>query len=168
MTDVVETGATDVPSLGDGAPRMRLLDASALHLDEADLRRAARELSASTQADYLSRSYSYPYALVAWHDHPVGIDIERIGPSDAGFADLICTREERLEAARVSDLDRFLTSLWSSKEALAKGLGDALRYEPARLESPSRWSFRQAGAWRCSEISVDPDHVAWVCWKTDG
>ena len=33
--------------------------------------------------------------------------------------------------------DRWATSVWSSKEAVAKALGDPLRYDPRRLGSPA-------------------------------
>jgi hypothetical protein len=164
--DRLATVSANVGVLDREMPDVRLLDARALHVDEADFRDLARELTTKSGAAYVSRSYSFPYALVAWHYHPVGVDVERIGRCDDTFADLICTPDERGDVARSDDADRLLTSLWSSKEALSKGLGDALQYEPARLESPTGWPSQQAGAWRCRELAVDPDHVAWVCWRT--
>jgi len=114
----------------------------------------------------VSRSYRYPYALVGWHCEPLGVDIERISPCDGAFADLICTPAERPVAACASDMDTFLASLWCAKEALAKTLGNALLYEPSRLESPANWPGQRAGSLRGVRLSVPGDHVAWACWRT--
>lgn len=150
----------------DQRPKLRLLDANELQADDRELRALARSVSVTSGSEYASRSYSFPYALIAMHDRPVGVDVERIGRCDSQFADLICTRDERVEVARAGEADKLLTSLWSSKEALAKGLGDALRYEPSRLDAPARWPNSQAGAWSCEEVAIDRAHVAWVCWRS--
>jgi hypothetical protein len=147
-------------------PWVSLLDAGAAGLDADALRRWARRLAAASGALYTSRSYSYPYALVAWHNQPVGTDIERIGPCDDAFAELICTPAERsVPAVCPGGPDRYLTSLWSGKEALAKALGDALAYEPSRLASPAGWPHERAGIWRAEELRAPPGHVAWLCWR---
>jgi hypothetical protein len=59
----------------------------------------------------------------------------------------------------------FVTSLWSSKEALAKALGDALAYDPRRLESPLNWEDGAAGRWRARELTPEPGYVAWLVWR---
>jgi hypothetical protein len=151
---------------GPGKPQVRLLDARAAGLDDAALHDWARSLTPPPGARYVTRSYCHPYALVSWHSEPVGVDIERIAPCDAAFADLICTPAERSDPAWRADPDRYLTSLWSSKEALSKALGDALRYEPSRLDSPSRWPRRRSGRWEAAQLIVAPDHVAWLCWRS--
>jgi len=147
-------------------PSVRMLDARAEDLDGPTLQEWARRLPAAFGAPYVSRSYRYPYALVAWHDGPVGIDIERIGPCDSAFAELICTPAERADAAYFTDPDAYLTSLWSAKEALSKALGDARLYVPSRLDSPSRWQRMRSGPWRAARIQVAPGHVAWACWRS--
>lgn len=149
---------------GADMPRVRLLDARERDLDETGLRAWAR--AESSTAANVARSYCYPYALVASHDAQVGVDIERIEPCDERFAELIGTPSERAEAASTSDRDGYLTGLWCSKEALSKALGDALRYEPARLASPLRWPGGRAGSWRASELSAPRGHVAWLCWRS--
>lgn len=151
---------------GDGVPQVRLLDARVDELDADALRDWARQLTAASGAPYAARSYRYPYALVGWHREPIGADIERIGPCDAAFADLICTPAERSDPAGLTDRNAYLTSLWSAKEALAKALGDALGYEPSRLESPARWPRGRAGPWRTAQLAVPPGHVAWLCWRS--
>jgi len=60
------------------APEVWLLDASDGDADEQVLRASARTLTAEAGAPYVSRSYRYPYAVVAWHSAPVGVDIERV------------------------------------------------------------------------------------------
>jgi hypothetical protein len=135
-------------------PRVQILDARARGLDEAGLRDRAR----SVEGSYVSRSYRYPYAAIAVHGQPVGIDIERREPLDDAFLESICTPSERGRG-----LDP--ASLWCSKEALAKALGDALAYDPRRLESPLLWPDWRSGRWLAEELMAPPDHVAWLCWR---
>jgi hypothetical protein len=153
---------------GNGVPQVALLDASEAGLDADALRRWARRVAAASGAPYTSRSYRYPYALVAWHNQPVGTDIERIGPCDEAFAELICTPVERPTTPGPFGRDIYLTSLWSGKEALAKALGDAVAYEPSRLASPALWPRGRAGTWRAEELRAPPGHVAWLCWRSSG
>lgn len=152
-------------SAGDARPCVRVLDARTLGVDEPGLRAAARAQSASAGVAHTARAYRYPYALVAWHSQPVGVDIEREEPFDAAFMDSICTPSERFDPSSLRHPDRFLASMWSSKEALAKGLGDAVLYDPRRLESPARWPDGRAGAWRAQELKIAPGHAAWLCWR---
>jgi phosphopantetheinyl transferase len=145
-------------------PEIRLLDARYARLSEAELRAWARTLAPAAAAAHRSRSYRYPYALVAWHDQPVGVDIERIEPMDADFARSICTYSET-QRLPVLD-DRLVASLWSGKEALSKALGDPLIYDPRRLEAPLLWLDGRAGPWRAAELTVAGGHVAWLCWRS--
>jgi hypothetical protein len=142
-----------------------VLDARTLDVDAPGLRAAARALTARAGIAHATRSYRFPYALVAWHSQPVGIDIEREEPFDAVFMDSICTPSERFHPRSLGNPDRFLASLWSSKEALAKGLGDAVHYDPRRLESPIRWPDGRAGGWRAEQLEIAPGHAAWLCWR---
>lgn len=146
-------------------PQVRLLDARDVAVDEDGLRIWARALTESVATSRVSRSYAFPYALVAWHDQAVGIDIERVGPCSVEFAQLVCTPSERAHAVSDRALDEHLTSLWSSKEALAKALGDALRYEPSRLGSPMYWPDGRAGAWSAASLRAPTGHFAWLCWR---
>jgi hypothetical protein len=149
-----------------GGPEVRLLDARALGVDEEGLRARARSETATWGGAHVARSYRYPYSLVAWHDEPVGVDIERIERCDLAFADTICTPSERAGAVHAPDLDTYLSSLWCSKEALSKALGDALRYDPRRLGSPMLWPNGCAGPWRAVRLVVVPHHTAWLCWRS--
>jgi phosphopantetheinyl transferase len=153
------------PPTGTPRPEIRLLDAGALGLDGSGLRACARQLSRSVGSKWVSRSYRFPYALVAWHDRPVGVDLERIGSRDLAFAGVICTPDERADLDEDGDLDRRLTSLWSSKEALAKALGDARSYDPSRLTSPSSWPELRTARWQAAPLEVPESHIGWVCWR---
>jgi len=145
---------------------VRLIDARTSGLkDEAMLRERARGRSAEAGAPFTSRSYSFPFALVAWHSSPVGVDIERVQPCDEAFADSIRTPAERAVGAPQGDPGRFFTSLWSSKEALSKALGDALSYDPRWLEGPGAWPDGRSGPWRAMTLEVGAGHVAWLCWR---
>jgi 4'-phosphopantetheinyl transferase EntD len=89
----------------------------------------------------------------------VGVDIELVRQLDEAFIDSICTPAERRTGARTDP-----TALWSSKEALAKALGDATQYDPRRLDSPIRWPEGRSGPWRGVALPVSPEYRAWVCW----
>jgi hypothetical protein len=156
--EVVFVVATD-------APEVRLLDGRAAGLDRNGLREWARSETASHAAAHAARSYRYPYALIAWHRTPVGVDIERIGTHDDAFAETVCTPTELQQLSRSNDRDLALTSLWASKEALAKALGDAVDYLPGRLESPCRWPRGTSGRWRAEQLWIVADHVGWICWQ---
>jgi phosphopantetheinyl transferase len=145
-------------------PRVWLLDASHSGADADALRQWAREQTARSGLSYVSRSYSHPLALAAWHRAAVGVDVERVTRCDAELADVICTPAEREVVVGVPCRDRLLSALWSSKEALSKALGDALDYNPARLDAPMRWPQHRSGNWTCAPLPVPATHVGWVCW----
>lgn len=143
---------------------MRLLDARDDGLDQAGLRALARERS--SDASHAARSYRFPYALIALHDEPVGVDLERIEAHSLEFGESISTPAEREALRQVEELGPYLSSLWCSKEALAKALGDALSYDPRRLESPRGWTGGRSGPWHAEELSAPEGHVAWLCWRS--
>jgi hypothetical protein len=151
---------------GERAPTVQLIDARTADApDEAALRELARKACAEAAAPFTSRSYRFPFALVAAHTAAVGVDIERVEPCDAAFADSIRTPAERAAGPPREDHDRYFTSLWSSKEALSKALGDALDYDPRRLEGPGAWPRGRSGPWRAEHLDVADGYVAWLCWK---
>lgn len=152
------------PAPPGSVPTTVLLDARREGLDPRGLRALARATSARQASAYTSRSYSYPFALVAWHTGPVGVDIERIQPLDARFRASICTPREMLAQHGAPEPDALITSLWSSKEALAKALGNAVDYDPRRLESPLAWPDGKSGRWHCMTAPVPAGHVGWLCW----
>jgi phosphopantetheinyl transferase len=147
----------------DGAPRVALIDGTVDGLDEAALKLRARNLGAAVGADVVSRSYCHPYALVGWHTQPIGVDVERVVTCPPEFAPSISTPAEKAAARWTTDGE--LISLWSSKEALAKALGDALNYDPRRLESPAGWPGGTCGPWRAATLPLPDGHCGWVCWR---
>lgn len=148
---------------GIGAPMVALIDASSEGIDEPGLRAQARELGATRGSGPVSRSYCHPYALVGWHTGPIGVDIEGVSACPEQFLQAIATPAEEDSGRWTSDDD--LISLWSSKEALSKALGDALDYDPRRLESPAAWPGGACGAWRSAALPAPDGHCAWVCWR---
>ncbi len=114
----------------------------------------------------VSHSGTIGVVAVAGDGVPVGVDIERVQPLDPVFLASIQTPSERqvVIAGEGADRDAAMTSLWSGKEALAKALGDALRYDPRRLESPVRWPEGRCGRWRAEALAGIDGHVGWVCW----
>jgi phosphopantetheinyl transferase len=150
----------------DDGPRVALIDATIEGLDEDALRTRARDLGAAVGAGAVSRSYCYPYALVGWGAGSIGVDIERVVPCPEDFSRAIATPSEH--AGRRWTTDRELISLWSSKEALSKALGDALDYDPRRLESPAGWPDGACGSWRTATLPAPDGYCAWVCWRAPG
>jgi hypothetical protein len=69
------------------------------------------------------------------------------------------------DATASADRDVYLSSLWCSKEALSKALGDALRYDPSRLDSPMRWPELRSGPWSATPLKTVTGHAAWLCWR---
>jgi 4'-phosphopantetheinyl transferase superfamily len=159
---------------GESVPRVLLVegslpsppDPSAGRLGEDALRALTRGMSERSGARYCSRSYCFPRALVASHDAAVGVDIERVQTCDQAFADSIRTPTERAAGVPAGDPDHHFTSLWCSKEALSKALGDPLAYDPRRLEGPGAWADGRCGPWRSRALDVGERYVAWVCWRT--
>jgi hypothetical protein len=151
-----------------GAPEVRLLHACASGLELRALRACARAETDASEAPYVSRSYSHPYALVAWHSAPVGVDIARIEPCELAFVNSICTPSELSGLCDVTDLDRHAAVLWCSKEALSKALGDAVDYDPRRLDAPTCWPGGRSGPWRARPLAIAATrHVGWLCWQSD-
>ena len=148
-------------------PPYALLQLTDAAVAEAELRALAQAHPAARRAAHVSRSYRTPFALIAWHAAPVGADIERIGPTERGFAESICSPAEVELFTELLDDDVFVTSLWASKEALAKALGDAVAYDPRRLESPLGWSDGASGHWRAWEFVPAPEHLAWIVWSDE-
>jgi hypothetical protein len=154
------------------APRVMLVDASGASrvgaspaaVQEHALREWVRRFSAEAGATHSSRSYRLPLALLAWHGAPVGVDIERVERCEDAFAESIQTPREREREVR-GDRDLHICSLWSSKEALSKALGDPLAYDPRRLEGPAAWPQGRSGPWRAAALDVGARHVAWICWR---
>ncbi len=116
----------------------------------------------------MSRSYRLPLALVAWGNTRLGVDLERVEATERDFAESICTPDELAAFGERLDDATFVSSLWASKEALAKALGDPLGYDPRRLASPLGWVQERAGSWQAREFSPAPEHVAWVVWEQAG
>jgi len=142
----------------------------------AELRTRARAHPRACQAPHISRSYCGSLGLVAWGATPLGVDLERVQETDAGvpaptctteFAASICTPQELARFGGRLDEARFAISLWSSKEALAKALGNPVAYDPRRLESPLGWRDGVSGRWRAQQLEPAPGHVGWLVWSVD-
>ncbi|MGO9906164.1 MAG: 4'-phosphopantetheinyl transferase superfamily protein [Solirubrobacteraceae bacterium] len=98
-----------------------------------------------------------------WRARTLAVDVERVVTCPAGFASSISTPAEEAAARRTTD--REIVSLWSSKEALSKALGDALNYDPRRLESPAGWPDGICGPWRAATLPLPNGYCGWVCWR---
>lgn len=154
-----------------GRPEVGLIDASALGLDDAGLRRLAR----AHEAPFVSRSYRYPHAVVASWTSDVGVDVERVDEAlDLQFARSIATPRERTQIDGASAAD--IASLWSAKEAVAKALGQPLARDPRRVEAPPLWRWSPpakaaqslGSPWWAQALTVPEGYVGWVVWRASG
>ncbi len=138
-----------IPAVVIEAPTARTFDARSDGLDERGLRQWVQAWSSNVEAPHVSRSCCFPYAVVAWHTEPVGVDIVRTTAGDSE-----------------------LRSVWSSQEALTRalddGLDDGIECDPRPMEPPTFWPDGEAGPWRALKLEVFLGHVAWVCWRVGG
>jgi len=81
----------------------------------------------------LAHAGSVAVAIVA-EGRDVGIDLEPVEPRSKRFAELVLTDGEQALGAGL-DHDRWVTRLWTAKEAVAKTLGTGLQGRPKDLEA---------------------------------
>jgi len=160
---------------------VEVVDAHVHGVTEGDWRPYVRALA--SKGTHVSRTYRYPWAVVAHHHDAVGVDLERldaIGAGDRGFASATCTPDELAGIDRGEYDD--LVDLWSGKEALAKALGDPLGYEPRRLDAPRTWALdagegverripglRRRGIWVARRLPLSGETgrrcLGWLVWR---
>ncbi len=153
-------------------PRVWLVNTIGADIDMGTLRSQTRMISESVGvtgsgagARCISRSYRHPFALIATHNDVLGVDIERVDPFDKDFAESICTPSEWSSDATRPRGAVELADVWSTKEALAKALGNALDYDPRRLVSLALAPNNRASAWQAARVSVPSGYVGWVIWR---
>lgn len=143
----------------------------------ASLRQRAR-LQCDGRFSHWSRSYSGNVALVAGWNQRVGIDIELTDLAreaswsftNERFRSSMLTSEERSRIAseEVPGPTLSATSVWSSKEAVAKALGTPRQFDPARLTGAAVWIDARRGRWRAAYLDLTPlglDAVAWTVYE---
>ncbi len=152
-------------------PRVYLVSADVTRLNSDQLRAATRIACkekgsrSGSRERHTSRSYRFPFALFAVHCDSVGIDIEHVDPYDPVFAESVCTPTEWSNSQTRPETSLEVADVWSSKEALAKALGDAVKYDPRRLLSLALTPDGAAGAWHTARIDVPFGYTGWVVWK---
>lgn len=109
---------------------------------------------------FFSRSYRSSLGLVALCSTRVGVDIEVL--DETVTADSVLTVDERRITATPADW----CSWFSAKEALAKALGDARKYDARSLDSPALWRDDPHGRWRARQLRVPSGYVGWVVWES--
>ena len=128
-------------------------------LEDAEATRGAARALSTPPGWQVCRSYRGRLALVAAAPTRVGVDLERCEPGLHPAA--VCTPEEQ----RLVPDEATRARWWSSKEALAKALGDARAYEPSRLDAPARWPAGRSGRWRCQALALPEGYVGFVVWE---
>jgi len=96
----------------------------------------------------ISISHSNARAFCALSEHPAGtgfgVDLEKIGPRPALFAETFLADAEQLfvQRAAVDDKEAIITAFWSIKEAFLKAIGTGLRVDTRRIQvelTPPPW-----------------------------
>ena len=128
--------------------------------DDLTVRATTRSIEIPT-GWHFSRSYRDGIGLLAMGPSRVGVDIEVIDLTVTAAAVLTDT-ESRLDSGP-EDLCRW----WSAKEALAKALGDARKYDPRTLDSPALWTTSRQGRWRAQPLEVPAGYIGWIVWETE-
>lgn len=138
---------------------------------KARVRDLSQHMAKRIGASHISRTYSGDMAAVAVGRSRVGIDVELLGAiaeqrwtSPQAFATTILCPHERAGFEILPPRRRFsMSSLWASKESLAKALGDARAYEPSRLETPGLGALMSG--WVCEYVEVrDTGGAHYALW----
>lgn len=119
---------------------------------------------------YFSLSHSDEYAACALAREPVGVDIQKIRPVDAGVARRCFSEEEqqRLRLARAPEEE--MIRIWTLKEAVVKASGLGLRQD-LRCVNASVGRYR---TWQiedymvsvyCAETCELPDQIKRIFYK---
>ena len=158
-------------------PRVWLVDSGDASIGIAALRSQTRLASEAIGSDAsggttpaggaacTSRSYRYPFALIGTHHDVLGVDIERVDPFDEEFAESICMPSEWMSESTQPRTAEDVADVWSTKEALAKALGNALDYDPRRLLSLALVPGLKTSDWQAARVSVPAGYVGWVVWR---
>lgn len=123
-----------------------------------------------------SRSYSKNWGVAAGWSSRVGIDIEvfdhdcddAMWPGSLkDFAAGLLPSDEHgnFFSLHGTSIKYSKSSIWSSKEALAKALGDALLYDPKKLTTPALCEHDIAQKWKSKFYSkLIGNSKILVCW----
>mgnify|MGYP000246338021 CR=1 FL=1 len=115
---------------------------------------------------FFSRSYWADYSITVSNSQRCGIDMESSSSAQLNwsinnpiFQDSMLAPGEldRIKKSKYWKLPNLERNIWSSKEALAKALGEAKNYQPNKLYSPILWETNPAMGWHASfrEFTVE-------------
>ena len=128
---------------------------------------------------FMSRTHCGAYTLEVRASAPCGVDMEFLFEKGEGWNIESATLQStilapgELDALDLSQFSRhpdLATVVWTSKEALAKALGDAMEYDPTRLLSPAAWNDQPPVGWHADylevQVSSDRKLAIWVVLRT--
>ena len=108
---------------------------------------------------FVSRSYCADYSIQVSSSRRCGIDMETKSIAQPDWkidnplfqAAMLAPGElERIEKSEYWELPNLEQNIWSSKEALAKALGEAKNYQPNKIYSPITWERNPVFGWRAT------------------
>ena len=123
---------------------------------------------------YISLTHSGPWVACAIHDRPVGVDIERVRPADAGLAGAFMSPRELELYAGSPEADRpaFLCRTWTAKEAYLKAVGSGFSLAPGGITLEMYGSGLRvrpedghSGPWGFYGSVLDDGSRLALCWR---
>ena len=108
---------------------------------------------------FFSRSYCANFSITVTNSKRCGIDMESISGTQPDwninnplFQDsMLAPGElERIKQSSYWEQPNLEQNIWSSKEALAKALGEAKNYQPNKIYSPLTWKTNPTIGWNAT------------------
>ena len=141
---------------------------------EIDFKEDGKPFLAGFDNIHFNLSHSGAYAVCAFDETPVGIDIERIKAVKAGIPERFFSIEEQqfLDACS-KDKEKAFFSVWTRKEAFLKAVGKGLRMDLRSFSVCDRdsdfsvvYEVRQNGeksGWFCTSMEFGENSIISVC-----
>ena len=101
------------------------LDVNDFHFSRTD---NGKPYAVEPHAPHFNISHSGDYAVCAFSDYDVGVDVQRVVPVSQELLDYVCTEDEspRIKALPTGSRADAFSRLWTRKESLIKLLGSSV------------------------------------------
>lgn len=123
-------------------------------------------------------SHSHDVAVIAiCVDVPVGVDVERIQPVEAGLVDQVFSPEEHAAFARIPEPEQAVAFVrcWCRKEALLKGLGvgltlpmESIAVSLGEVPVVLRSALGEVDGWQLEALTAAEGYEAALAVRADG
>lgn len=141
---------------------------------EIDFKKDGKPFLAGFDNVHFNLSHSGTYAVCAFDETPVGIDIERIRPVKAGITErFFSVQEQQFSDACSKDKAKAFFAVWTRKEAFLKAVGKGLRMDLGSFSVCDRdtdfftvYEVEQNGGkngWFCTSMEYGENSIISVC-----